>query len=188
MRAALVGCGEASDKREPRVRRPGWMTGRSSGMMPRWIERLAAWVGRWWQRAVALLTRSPREVLDPDIREVFLSELDELTATLVGLMTSLRESPTDAATLHSLRRAFHTIKGSGLMAGALTLAGVCGRLERLAVQLIEGRMTATAEVLSTLEQAVKLLPECRRSIEAGASMPPAMAGVGLRVKRLLNEN
>jgi chemosensory pili system protein ChpA (sensor histidine kinase/response regulator) len=156
-------------------------------MLSRWFERCGSLAGNLWRRATGAFGRAPREVLDPDIREVFLAELDELSETLASLLTDLQANPNDPAILQNLRRAFHTIKGSGLMAGALSLAGVCGRLERLAVQLVERRMNATPDVLSLFGQAIQLLPECRRSIEAGTSMPAAMAVVGLRVKRLLGE-
>jgi len=154
-------------------------------VLPRWIERCGSWVGRLWQRAAGALSRAPREVLDEDIREVFLAELDELNVTLVSLLPVLRSNPGEPTTLQSLRRAFHTLKGSGLMAGAPSLAGVCGSLERLAVRLVERRISATPEVLALFEQAIKLLPECRRSIAAGAPLPMAMRAVGQRAERLL---
>ncbi len=157
-------------------------------MVPGLLERCVSWAGKLWQLVAGAWRRTPREVLDPDIREVFLAELDELHLTLVTLLPSLRSDPTDPATLQSLRRAFHTIKGSGLMTGALSLAGVCGRLERLAVQLVERRMTATPELMAVFEEAIALLPACRRAIGAGAPMPSAMRAVGLRAKKLLGES
>jgi chemosensory pili system protein ChpA (sensor histidine kinase/response regulator) len=156
-------------------------------MLLRWIERCSSWASSLWRRVAGALARAPREVLDPDIRDVFLAELDELSVALAGSLQGLRDKPDDQLALQTLRRAFHTIKGSGLMAGALSLAGVCGRLERLAVQLIERRITATPEVLAAIEEAIRLLPACRHSIEVGAPMPASMAAVGLHVKRLLGE-
>jgi len=157
-------------------------------MLPRWIERCGSWASRLWQRATGALARSPRDLLDPDIREVFLAEMEELSETLTTLLPALRSNPTDPTTLQNVRRAFHTLKGSGLMAGALNLAGVCGKLERLTVRLIEGRMTATSDVLATFEQAIKLLPECKRAIETGAPLPAAMRATGLRARSLLGES
>ncbi len=154
-------------------------------MLARWIERCGSWAGTLWQRVAAALTRAPREVIDSDIRDVFLAELDELNETLAGLLPQLRSNPNDAMMLQSLRRVFHTLKGSGLMAGAPSLAGVCGSLERLAVRLIERRISATPEVLAIFEQAIMLLPECRGAIKAGAPLPAAMRAVGKRAERLL---
>ena len=157
-------------------------------MLRRWIERCGSWTSVLWQRAAGALSRSPRELLDPDIREVFLAELDELSEMLATLLPALHSQPDDPTTLQQLRRAFQTLKGSGLMAGAHNLAGVCGSLERLVVRLVERRMSATPAVLATLEQAVKVLPECRRAIEVGAPLPAAMRAVGVRAKGLIGES
>ncbi|MGQ0801975.1 MAG: Hpt domain-containing protein [Pseudomarimonas sp.] len=154
-------------------------------MLPRWVERCRSWARGLWQRASHSLVRTPLEELDPDVREIFLAELDELSETLATLLPDWRNNPSDPALLQSMRRAFHTIKGSGLMVGALSIAGVCGRLERLMVQLIERRMTATPELQAIFGDAVRLLPECRRAIEAGVPMPAAMREIGVRAQRLL---
>ncbi len=161
------------------------MTGVRWDMLPRWVKGCGSWARRLWHRATRVLIRTPREVLDPDIREIFLAEFEELSETLTALLPEFRSNPSHPTTLQGLRRAFHTIKGSGLMAGAVSIAGVCGRLERLTVLLVERRMTATPEVVAIFEHAIRLLPECRRAIEVGSQMPAAMREIGLRAQRLL---
>ncbi len=161
------------------------MKGDCLDVLLRWIERCGTWFGTRWRSAAGLLSRAPRDVLDPDFRDVFLAELDELTVSLTSLLPDLRRNPTDPTTLQSVRRVFHTLKGSGLMAGAPNLAGVSASLERLALRMIERRTSATPDVLATFEQATKLLAECGRAIEAAAPLPAGMRAVGQRAERLL---
>lgn len=151
-------------------------------MLPRWVERCGSWVVTRWQRVAGRLSRAPRDVLDTDVREVFLAEFEELTVDLKRLLPDLRSDPT---TLPRLRRAFHTLKGSGLMAGAPNLAGICSSLERLAVQLVEKRLALTDDVFETFRQAITLLPGCRRALEAGVPLPAAMQAVGQRATHQL---
>jgi len=156
-------------------------------MLKRWIEGLGRRARAIFRGIAGGLARTPRETIDPEIREIFLAELDELSATLAALVPELRRDPAQSATLQTLRRAFHTIKGSGLMAGALGIAGVCGHLERLAVLLIEKRRTATPELVDFFAQAIALLPICSRAIQAGQPLPAAMREIGVRAQRLLSQ-
>lgn len=149
------------------------------------MERIGSWLGGLWARVWAALVRGPRDRLDEEFRDVFLAELDELHDTLEGLLPGLRSEPLQPSTLQGLRRAFHTLKGSGLMAGAPSLAGVCRELEQLAVRVVERRIATTAEVRAIFEQAIALLPACRRAMDTGAPLPAAMRAIGRRAQRLL---
>jgi len=154
-------------------------------VLPRWMERIGSWLGGLWARVWAALVRGPRDRLDEEFRDVFLAEVDELYATLEGLLPGLRSEPLQPSTLQGLRRAFHTLKGSGLMAGAPGLAAICRNLEQLAVRVADKRTAATPEVVSTFEQAIALLPACRRALAASAPLPAAMRAIGRRAERLL---
>ncbi|MDT8310195.1 MAG: Hpt domain-containing protein, partial [Methylophaga sp.] len=60
------------------------------------------------------------EGIDPDIAEVFLEEADEVLAELHQLIPNWQQE-NDKQVLTDIRRHFHTLKGSGRMAGAMAV-------------------------------------------------------------------
>ena len=68
---------------------------------------------------------------DADLLPVFLEEADEVLAGLGSAVACLRADSGDAQALASLRRGFHTLKGSGRMLGLAHLGEICFALERL---------------------------------------------------------
>ena len=54
---------------------------------------------------------------DPEMREIFLEEADEVIGNARAALAVLREAPADPGQLTIVRRAFHTLKGSARMVG-----------------------------------------------------------------------
>ena len=55
---------------------------------------------------------------DPEFLQLFVEEARENASRLAVLYPQWEQNPQDAAALRDLRRAFHTLKGSGRMVGA----------------------------------------------------------------------
>ncbi len=55
---------------------------------------------------------------DAEILEIFVEEIEEIFVELSTLFTTWFENPSDQETLSTIRRHFHTLKGSGRMVGA----------------------------------------------------------------------
>lgn len=64
---------------------------------------------------------------DDEMREVFLEEAREVIDEAREGLQSLREQPDDVQALTSVRRAFHTLKGSSRMVGLKEMAKPAGR-------------------------------------------------------------
>ncbi len=146
-----------------------------------WIVRCRTWLSRWLGSAGGLAS----EPIDPDVREVFLGELDEVSASLVELLPAWRTRRGDAETLQRIRRGFHTLKGSGQMVGARTLGGFCGQVEQLALCLIEKRSKASPEMIAIIDEAIALLPACSRAMHAGGRLPGELRGLAQRAQAAL---
>lgn len=125
------------------------------------------------------------EDIDPDVREVFLGELAEVTETLAQLHPVWRSDRSDPETLQSIRRGFHTLKGSGLMVGAHALGEFCGRIEEVALCLIERRAKAAPEMIPIIDDAIGVLPACSRSIRDRRPMPAAVRQLTYRAQQCL---
>ncbi|MFO1180288.1 Hpt domain-containing protein [Ottowia sp.] len=75
---------------------------------------------------------SPTELSsDDDLLDIFLDEAREVTATGSAAVLALQADPDDAEQLTTLRRAFHTLKGSSRMVGLNEFGAAAWALEQL---------------------------------------------------------
>ena len=97
------------------------------------------------------------EGIDPDIAEVFIEEADEVLAELDSLIPSWQatQSPEDQSTI---RRHFHTLKGSGRMAGAEVIGELAWSIEDLLNHTIEHQIEASTTVQQIVAESHQLLP------------------------------
>jgi chemosensory pili system protein ChpA (sensor histidine kinase/response regulator) len=140
---------------------------------------------RLWPFSAYRRTGDERDDLDPEIREVFFAELDDVTEALNRAFAIWRADLTDQAAMKSLRRGFHTLKGSALIIGATALGEFCGRLEQLTIRMNDQKVTITPEVIKTIEQAIALLPAFAKATQSGRPPPPPARVIGNKAQRLL---
>ncbi|MFJ2487686.1 Hpt domain-containing protein [Pseudomonas sp. NPDC087639] len=99
------------------------------------------------------------EPVDDELREVFLEETDEVLEVLHEYLPRWTANPQDRAALTELRRAFHTLKGSGRMVRALILGELAWAVENLLNRVLEHSVEPGAVVPQLLTDTVLLLPE-----------------------------
>lgn len=104
------------------------------------------------------------EPIDDELREVFLEE----TAEVLEVLHHHLPSGVDKTALGEMRRAFHTLKGSGRMVRALVLAELAWAVENLLNRVLERSVAAGPGVQQVLDEAVALLPELIADFAAGA--------------------
>lgn len=78
-------------------------------------------------------TQDAPEEIDTELLGIFLQEADELLISIRKALSALHQAPEDDAQFVLLRRAFHTLKGSGRMVGLERLATVAMALENALV-------------------------------------------------------
>ena len=71
------------------------------------------------------------ESVDSELLEIFLEEVREVIDTGVGAVVALEANPADALEQASLRRAFHTLKGSSRMVGLMAFGNAAWSFEQL---------------------------------------------------------
>lgn len=140
------------------------------------------WLSSLWARLRRPFRGDADEMFDPEVREVFLAELDEISALLTTLLPAWRQQRRHPATLQEIRRGFHTLKGSARVVGADDLGAFCGRIEKLALDLIERPNADATDAVASIEQAIVLLPACGRALRAGHAAPAALRGVARAVQ------
>ena len=91
--------------------------------------------------------------------DIFLEEAREETESARTQFALWESNPQDAAALASLRRSFHTLKGSGRLVGALQVGDFAQAVEYLLNRLIEVRQSPSAAILACVAEAVRVLPD-----------------------------
>ncbi|MDT3312641.1 Hpt domain-containing protein [Pseudomonas sp. rhizo66] len=99
------------------------------------------------------------EPVDDELREVFLEETDEVLEVLHEYLPRWSANPQDREALIELRRAFHTLKGSGRMVRALILGELAWAVENLLNRVLEQSVEPGSVVQQLLTDTVLLLPE-----------------------------
>ncbi|WP_415771996.1 Hpt domain-containing protein [Pseudomonas sp. LB3P38] len=99
------------------------------------------------------------EPVDDDLREVFLEETDEVLEILREYLPRWSADPDSKSALSELRRAFHTLKGSGRMVRALVLGELAWAMENLLNRVLERSVPPGPAVQQLLGDALNLLPE-----------------------------
>ena len=97
--------------------------------------------------------------VDDELREVFLEETAEVLDILREYLPRWSASPGSAAVLGELRRAFHTLKGSGRMVRALVLGELAWAVENLLNRVLEHSVEPGPQVDELLRDTLQLLPE-----------------------------
>jgi chemosensory pili system protein ChpA (sensor histidine kinase/response regulator) len=102
---------------------------------------------------------SGEEPVDDELREVFLEETDEVLAILREYLPRWSVNPDNRSALSELRRAFHTLKGSGRMVRALVLGELAWAVENLLNRVLENSVEPGATVQQLIGDVLHLLPE-----------------------------
>ena len=100
---------------------------------------------------------------DFDLMSIFVEELDEELQALRKCFPEWREQLNNNALLVDIRRSFHTIKGSGRMAGADRIGEFAWQIEQLLNQTLEGQYTAE-QVVELVGEAIEALPSLRAKL------------------------
>jgi chemosensory pili system protein ChpA (sensor histidine kinase/response regulator) len=98
------------------------------------------------------------QAIDDELREVFLEETEEMLQTLREYVPRWSADPGNHSVLSEIRRAFHTLKGSGRMVRALILGELAWSVENLLNRVLEHSVEPDAQVQQLLMDVQALLP------------------------------
>ncbi|MEX0900660.1 MAG: Hpt domain-containing protein [Gammaproteobacteria bacterium] len=104
---------------------------------------------------------------DPALLEIYLEEARECVATARTQFEQWRAQPDDAGTRVDLQRAFHTLKGSGRMVGALRTAEFSRSFEEVLERVEAESAPVTPGIVDLVGAALSVLPALLEQIESG---------------------
>ena len=109
---------------------------------------------------------------DPEIVEIFIEEAADQLAVISASLPEWLDNPSNQEVLVTVCRAFHTLKGSGRMAGAMAVGEFAWAIESLLHRVIDGSIEVNAELLEFLGKVTTPLTELLGQV-GGGSEPAA---------------
>ena len=88
-----------------------------------------------------------------ELLAIYLEEAGEVLANIDAALPVCREQPSDRDAMTTIRRGFHTLKGSGRMVGLTSLGEVAWEIEQVINQFLEQQRSATPELLDLIAMA-----------------------------------
>ncbi|QEY60812.1 response regulator [Metapseudomonas lalkuanensis] len=98
------------------------------------------------------------EPVDDELQEVFIEEAGEVLETLSEYLPRWRADSNDRDSLGEVRRAFHTLKGSGRMVRALIIGELSWSVENLLNRVLDRSIETDEPVYQVVQDVVDLLP------------------------------
>ena len=111
----------------------------------------------------------PLGEVDPEILQIFLEEAQEEMQTLRDNFPRWRSNPADREALATVRRSFHTLKGSGRMVGARLIGEFAWSFENMLNRVIEQTIEPSDDMYRLLERGIAALPELVGQLEFGSA-------------------
>lgn len=111
------------------------------------------------------------EEIDEEIIEIFLEEADEVLATIAAYLPQWKHNNADRNALTTVRRSFHTLKGSGRMVGAAQVGEFAWAFENMLNRVIDGTVDVKPQIFDLIERAQKILPQLIAHFKGVAAAP-----------------
>jgi chemosensory pili system protein ChpA (sensor histidine kinase/response regulator) len=107
--------------------------------------------------------------IDPDILELFIEEAREAIEAINVHFPAWELDEGERESLLTVRRAFHTLKGSGRMVGAELIGEYCWSVEQLLNRVIDGTVARSPALVHFLRRAIPGVGELLEQLEVGAT-------------------
>ena len=107
------------------------------------------------------------EEIDPEIKEIFIEEAQEVLEELVTNYSPWLLDQSDQKLLGELRRGFHTLKGSGRMVKAHVIGDLAWAIESMLNKILEHSFSVVPETAKLLDLSLSVIPTLVRDFERG---------------------
>lgn len=110
-------------------------------------------------------------VIDDEIIEIFIEEAAEVHETLAEYVPLWAANMADHEALMTVRRAFHTLKGSGRMVEALDVGELAWSIESMLNRVLDGSITPGPAHVKLIELAMGFVPSLISAFEHSQANP-----------------
>ncbi|MBW4934851.1 Hpt domain-containing protein [Marinobacter sp. F4206] len=126
------------------------------------------------------------DLIDDEILEIFIEEAGEVLETIREYLPMLLRQHDDRSALSEVRRAFHTLKGSGRMVGALIVGELAWSVENMLNRVIDGSIFMNDDIAGLLDEVTGALPALVEDFEKRRGQSLDTAGLEARANALAN--
>ncbi|MDF1761997.1 MAG: Hpt domain-containing protein [Oleibacter sp.] len=99
------------------------------------------------------------DLITDDIIEIFLEEAEEVRETLQQAWPNYQNSVDDLESLTTIRRSFHTLKGSGRMVHADSISELAWATENMLNRVLDETITVNDHVIQLCDDVISALPQ-----------------------------
>ncbi|MCG8668471.1 MAG: Hpt domain-containing protein, partial [Pseudomonadales bacterium] len=105
------------------------------------------------------------DLIDDELIEIFVEEAAEVLETINEFMPQWRGNHENEDARTEVRRAYHTLKGSGRMVGALVVGELAWSVENMLNRVIDGTVPTNDAVFNIVETVTGVVPELVKNFE-----------------------
>jgi len=116
------------------------------------------------------LAEASNEEIDAELLDIFIEEAHEVLGTVDSLYPQLANHPHDRDTLTTVRRSFHTLKGSGRMVGLADLGETAWAVEKVFNRWLQQEQEVTPPLLAMVSEAHRLFLAWVQQLEDGSGL------------------
>ena len=127
------------------------------------------------------------ETIDAELLSVYLEEAGEVLATIGESLEQAREVPQNMEVLRTIRRGFHTLKGSGRMVGLTRLGEAAWAVEQVMNLWLEEERAGTPDLFTLVGTARAFFAGAVDSLKAGGASPDESQIVAIAQKMKAGE-
>ena len=118
------------------------------------------------------LAQASNEEVDAELLGIFLEEANEVLGTIDENLKVLKNQPHDLAVLTTIRRSFHTLKGSGRMVGLKDVGEVAWSIEQTLNHWLQQELQVGPSLVQLLGQAHTIFATWVRYLETHSGSAP----------------
>lgn len=134
---------------------------------------------------LSLSSEIEEKTVDPELLAIFLEESDDVLTTIAENLQLCQTDPADSAALTTIRRGFHTLKGSGRMVQLRELSEVAWRAEQLLNRWLSEQKPADSALLELLRDCHQKFSGWCASLRKNGTAEIEAARVIERIKALM---
>ncbi|MAR89818.1 MAG: hybrid sensor histidine kinase/response regulator [Pseudomonadales bacterium] len=105
------------------------------------------------------------ELIDDEVIEIFIEEAGEVLEAINENLPRWQADYDDANALAELRRAYHTLKGSGRMVGATVVGELAWSVENMLNRVIDNSIPTSEAVVDIVQRVTAVIPQLVQAFE-----------------------
>ena len=111
------------------------------------------------------------DMIDDEIIEIFVEESEEVLEAINSHLPAWKENWENQEPLTEIRRAFHTLKGSGRLVGAKEAGELAWSVENMLNRVLEDALPVSTDMIDLIEQVTAMIPAYVTAFEQRTNPP-----------------